>query len=808
MRHEDFDLGDALPFLHDGEDRTENLEAVHAVEFDLASLYLEAIGASDDPPEQQTAASMAIENGGSISKRSGNTEVAEDAANRNQKQFTDPSCPAFRRVLHLTVFPNIYGQEKREYEVTFPEIADLYRETHARHKKNLPYWKLATFGSHRTSGNSLRNNANMVTIDGIEVDYDGGKISFDEACHRCREAGLAALIYPTPSHKPEAPRYRMLCPTSKELPVSERDALVARINGVMGGVLDGASFTDSQAMSFGHVSGKEVRVELVEGRFIDEAADLDAGAIGRTGRKKRAKKPRNSSGMPIPNFSLEDARHVLAAIPLDWWDDYYNWFRALCAMHYQFGGSEAAYEVVTQYCRQSDRFDELGQREKWDSITHETENPTTMASMIAVANEARREKQRAGIAAEFNDDPDEQGSAPDFYSELQMSKSGPLGNLFNAMMFLKRDPTLVRIVAYDRMRLVPMLQRPIPGTVEVGVFPRPLRDTDTTALEEYLQRMGLRTVSDAVAHRALLHAAEQNGFHPLQDYLQSLEWDGVLRLDDWLATYLRAEASPYVRAVGRMFLIQMVARVLRPGCKGDYMLILESPDQGEGKSTVCEILAGKEYFSDSLPKLEHEKDAMQHLRGKWLLEIAEMAAMSRSDADQIKHFVSKTSDRFRPSYGRNEVTNHRQCVFVGTTNRDNYLRDETGARRFWPVTVGSVDLDALKYDRDQLFAEAVVAFKAGEHWWPSREFEREHMAAQQEMRQEGDPWEPVIERYVEDQDRVTTLEIARLALQIPTERLGTAQQRRIGACMIRLGWSRLKSNGNRYFVRSTKRRAS
>ena len=414
-------------------------------------------------------------------------------------------------------------------------------------------------------------------------------------------------------------------------------------------------------------------------------------------------------------------------------------------MHFQFGGSEAAYELVTQYCRQSDRFDELGQREKWDSITHETENPVTMASLIAIASEARRDRERKEILNLLNDDPDKQGSAVDFYSELQMSKGGPLGNLLNAMMFLKRDPTLVRIVAYDRMRLVPMLQRPIPGTVEVGVFPRPLRDTDTTALEEYLQRMGLRTVSDAVAHRALLHAAEQNGFHPLQDYLQSLEWDGVLRLDDWLSTYLGVEESVYVRAVGRMFLIQMVARVLRPGCKGDYMLILESPDQGEGKSTVCEILAGKEYFSDSLPKLEHEKDAMQHLRGKWLLEIGEMAAMSRSDADQIKHFVSKTSDRFRPSYGRNEVTNHRQCVFVGTTNRDNYLRDETGARRFWPVTVGSVDLDALKYDRDQLFAEAVVAFKAGEHWWPSRDFEREHMAAQQEMRQEGDPWEPVIE---------------------------------------------------------------
>ena len=526
-------------------------------------------------------------------------------------------------------------------------------------------------------------------------------------------------------------------------------------------------------MSFGHVTGKETaNVELVEGRFIDEAADLDAGAIGRAGRK-RGRRNRAIHRERLFRTSRLKTRRGLGCHTSGMWDDYHNWFRALCAMHFQFEGSEAAYEVVTQYCRQSDRFDELGQREKWDSITHETDNPATLASLIAVANEARRERERKEILNLLNYDSDEQGSATDFYADLQLAKNGePLGNLANVMTFLNRDPALVNIVSFDRMRLVPMLQRPIPGTKEVGVFPRPLKDTDTTALEEYLQRRGLRTVSDAVAHRGLSLAAEQNAFHPLQDYLQSLEWDGALRLDDWLSTYLGVEASPYVQAVGRMFLIQMVARVLRPGCKGDYMLILESPEQGEGKSTACRILAGEEYFSDSLPDLQHEKDAMQHLRGMWLLEIGEMAAMSRSDADQIKHFVSKTSDRFRPSYGRNEVTNPRQCVFVGTTNRDDYLRDETGARRFWPVTVGTIDLDALTRDRDQLFAEAVVAFKAGEHWWPSRDFEREHMAGQQDMRHESDPWEPVIANYVEDQDRVTTLDIAHMALHMETERLG------------------------------------
>ena len=245
----------------------------------------------------------------------------------------------------------------------------------------------------------------MNSIDGIEADYDAGKMSVDEACRKLREAGLAALIWTTPSHAPEAPRYRILCPTSKELPVSGRKALIARLNGVLGGVLDGASFTDSQAMSFGHLIENEASqmiIELVSGRFIDKAAELDAGAIGTMLKKGTAKV--KAKGTPLPDFTRDDAERVLADIPAEYWDDYHNWYRALCAMHYQFDGSQEAFDLVTQYSRQSDRFDELGQREKWDSITHETDNPVTMASLIAIANEARRELVRRNIPNEFDDD--------------------------------------------------------------------------------------------------------------------------------------------------------------------------------------------------------------------------------------------------------------------------------------------------------------------------------------------------------------------------------------------------------------------
>ena len=329
--------------------------------------------------------------------------------------------------------------------------------------------------------------------------------------------------------------------------------------------------------------------------------------------------------------------------------------------------------------------------------------------------------------------------------------------------------------------------------------PRPWTDIEDAATQEWLQIAGLPGVGRETVATAVSQRARELSFHPLRDWLNQLKWDGIPRveggstpggeiLDPWLSTYLGAPNTTYTQAVGTMWLISAVARVLEPGCKADHMLILEG-DQGTGKSDACRILCGERYFSDTLPEIG-SKDAKAHLSGKWIVELAELDALLRAEPSSTKAFLSQQIDRFRPAYARRDIDCPRQCVFVGTTNQKHYLKDETGGRRYWPVQTGAIDLQSLKTDRVQLWAEAVHFYRQSRKWHITDPDLLEVTDAEQSARFDIDAWEQPVAEYLDGKPEVTIGQVMKEALGIETPRMERRAQNRVKRILTRLGWCR------------------
>lgn len=287
--------------------------------------------------------------------------------------------------------------------------------------------------------------------------------------------------------------------------------------------------------------------------------------------------------------------------------------------------------------------------------------------------------------------------------------------------------------------------------------------------------------------------ARRNTFDPLADYLAGVKWDGKPRVDGWLSAYIGVPDSAIVRKFARKFLIGAVARALSPGCKFDTMLVIEGP-QDAGKSTALRYLFGDAFFTDHLPDF-HSKDSFQQLQGAWCIEVAELSALGKADIKDVKQFLSRLVDKYRPPYGKAPITVPRRTVFAGTVNpEDNgYLRDPTGARRFWPVKCGTIDLPGILRDRDQLWSEAVRAFADGEKYYLDDAASRAAAALEQRARREIHPWEAAIEMWVRG-DRgipVTETTIARVlseAVKMPPEKQAPVHSRAAGAALRALGW--------------------
>lgn len=384
----------------------------------------------------------------------------------------------------------------------------------------------------------------------------------------------------------------------------------------------------------------------------------------------------------------------------------------------------------------------------------------------------------------------------------------PLNCVANAVIILAYDTRWGGIIARDTFGHVTVKKSPPPWDDydkpgEEFVAGDPWSDQDDTRASTWLHRNWQMKMGRDATREAVEIVAEQNAIHPVRAYLEALEWDAVPRLDVWLSEYVGAADNEYNRNVGRWWLISAVARIFMPGCKADHVIILEG-EQGIRKSSALKAIAGEDWFTDTPFELGN-KEGVLAMRGKWIIELAELDALGRAAASRAKAFFSSDSDRVRELWGRRYKDQKRQCVFAGTVNPEGggYLKDPTGARRYWPVRCGRIDLNAIRDDRDQLWAEAVVAFHKGDPWYPQNVAESSMLQAEQAERYQGDEWEDSILMWLRgqvDHSQVTLGEVLGDALRLPKGQWGRTEQMRAAACLQRLGFEQKRVKQRRFYV--------
>jgi predicted P-loop ATPase len=372
-----------------------------------------------------------------------------------------------------------------------------------------------------------------------------------------------------------------------------------------------------------------------------------------------------------------------------------------------------------------------------------------------------------------------------------VNKNGaPKALLANAITALRMAPEWAAVLGFNEFSLSTVALKPPPFGGKAGAE---WSDHEDRLTADWLQHQGIQ-VGVEVAGQATQTVAMERKFHPVRAYLESLKWDGTERIGTWLSLYLGADSSDYTKAVGSRWLISAIARVLRPGCKADCSLILEGP-QGIYKSTVLQKLGG-EWFTDQIAEL-HSKDASMATMGKWIIELSELDALTRADAGRIKAFMSRTTEHFRPPYGKRTIDAPRQCVFAGTVNHSEYLKDETGGRRFWPVVCTRILIDDLSRDRDQLWAEALVQYRAGANWYLDTVDLVAEAQAQQEERYEADVWDSKVMDWADDRvasgcDSVSIAEALEMCLEKKLDTWTKADQMRVGRCLRAAKWERFR----------------
>ena len=630
----------------------------------------------------------------------------------------------------------------------------------------------------------IRKNANVMyrTVATLDIDYGTVNVWDDFTM----AFGFAAMIYSTHKHSSKTPRYRLVFPLSRQVSPAEYEPLCRKIAAEIGiDLFDDTTYelprlfywpsTSKDAdFVFDYQDGPACDVDAILSQYVDykdvsawplssREGDVIAHEIKKQGNP--TEKP-GVIGAFCRAYSIEDAIDTFLS-------DKYEKTGHDGRYTYKLGsvaGGLVCYEgkfvyshhetapASKQLCNAFDlcRVHLFGAQDEGSRALDVTRKPSYAAMQEFAAKDKAVKllmaRERAQAAADDFDGLDD-AELPEDYNdewkaELEYTKSGKLlCNIANIILILENDPALAGHIVHDLFTGMDSAKDGLPWNKNANQW----TDTDDANLRVWLEKHYDITGKEKIAD-ALTAVLTRHSYHPIRDYLNGLTWDGVPRLDRIIIDYMGAEDSELNRAMSRKHFVAAVARVFNPGCKYDYCLIM-SGAEGIGKSTLLRVMGGK-WFNDSITTLEG-KEGMEQLRRAWVVELGELSSIKRSDVEQVKAHLSKQVDIYRAAYARRVLEHPRQCVFCGTTNEALFLKGDTGNRRFWVIPVVA-ELrkykdwsEAIRRDRDQLWAEAVHYYKQGEPLYLSEELEAQAKQRQQDFNDDNDdPIVAMLDKYL------------------------------------------------------------
>ena len=577
--------------------------------------------------------------------------------------------------------------------------------------------------------------------------------------------GNAATLYSTHKHSSENPRFRLVLPLSRPVSTDEYVAIARRIAGNLDiNTFDDTTFEPSRLMYwpstskdgeyvFKYQDGPWLNVEEVLATYKNWKDASEWPVSDRAGEVlqheiKKQGDPLEKPGV-VGAFCREYDIHEAIETFLDEAyeacdiEDRYTYKEGSTAAGLVIYDDKYAYShhgtdpASGKLCNAFDlvRLHLYGLQDEDAKEGTPSNKLPSYTSMVELSAKDPKVRKRLGMErlqdmkGEFSETWEgEEGEEPDsdWLESMDVDKRGNYKNTIdNVRIVLDNDPKVKNRLALNKFEQREVALGDLPWR-KIGPKDFYLSDKDDAGIRHYLEKTyvltGIQKVQDAVAL-----TVERNAFHPVRDYLSSVVWDGELRIGTLFIDYLGAEDSEYIRTVTRKILVAAVARIFRPGCKFDYVLVFVGK-QGKGKSTIINKLGGN-WYSDSFSTVQG-KEAFEQIQGVWLIEMAELAGLKKAELEVTKHFISKKEDRYRVAYGRRIDNFPRQCVFFASTNDREFLRDPTGNRRFWPVDIHEQPpkksvFDGLEqYEVDQVWAEAVKLYKAGETLYLTAELEQ------------------------------------------------------------------------------------